>query len=354
VKVRLGDHLDFSSGSASPARGPAGQVPVYGANGPIGYTAHANVRGPLIVIGRVGSYCGSVRYVDTDAWVTDNALVCRAKDPDETRYWYYALRSCRLNEHRAGSGQPLLNQRVVRDVVARAAAADQRREIGWLLGAFDDKIAANRRVIAAAEELMVAMVERLDGDVPLGEVADRSGAVLQPGQFDATVAHFSFAAFDDGAWPQTVDARSIRSAKVHLPAPCVLVSKLNPRTPRVWDVASTPAEMAVASAEFVALRPRDVDTSALWSALRQRGVSRALQQQVAGTSQSRQRIQPDELMRVFVRDVRRLSAEDARTVTHLGALCHARRGESAALATLRDGALALLTAGRIRVGDPLG
>ena len=34
----------------------------------------------------------------------------------ETRYWYYALHTCGLNDHRAGSGQPLLNQAILRDV----------------------------------------------------------------------------------------------------------------------------------------------------------------------------------------------------------------------------------------------
>jgi hypothetical protein len=349
VKVRLGDHLEFSNGSGSPARGSHGQIPVYGSNGPIGYATQSNARGPLIVIGRVGTYCGSVHYCDSEVWVTDNAFVCRATSPDETRYWYYALQACRLNEHRAGSGQPLLNQRVLRGVVARVVAADQRRQIAGLLGAFDDKIAANRRVIDAAEALMIAIVESLDDHVPLREVASRSSVARQPGEFDSTVAHFSFSAFDDGAWPQSAASRSIRSAKILLTAPCVLVSKLNPRTPRVWDVAGLPAEMAVASAEFVALRPLAVGTSALWAALRQRGVSAALQQRVAGTSQSRQRIQHRELMEMPVRDVRRLSSGTAQTISELGALCHARRSESVSLSACRDSMLPLLISGRAHV-----
>lgn len=122
MRVRLADHLDFCNGTRLPARALAGHIPVYGANGRIGGVAQANARGPLIVIGRVGTYCGSLRYSDSEVWVTDNALVCRAKRLEETRYWYYALRQCRLNEHRAGSGQPLLNQRILRDVVTGAAA----------------------------------------------------------------------------------------------------------------------------------------------------------------------------------------------------------------------------------------
>jgi hypothetical protein len=351
VQVRLGDHLEFSSGGGARARGSKGRFPVYGANGAIGYASDCNAVGPLIVVGRVGSYCGSLRYCDSDVWVTENALVCRAKDADETRYWYYALQTCRLNEHRAGSGQPLLTQRVLRDVMVWTAAASERRRIGELLGAFDDKIAANRRVIDAAEALMAATVESLCDDVPLGSLASRSSASLQPGEFDDTVAHFSFSAFDDRAWPELVDSRSVKSAKFLLPAPCVLVSKLNPRIPRIWDVVSLPDEMALASAEFVVLRPRDVGTSALWSALRQPRVSETLRQKAAGTSGSRQRIQPRDLMKIPVRDVRRLPPESARAVADLGALCHARRGECLRLSVLRDATLPLLMSGTVTVDD---
>jgi hypothetical protein len=351
--VRLGDHLDFSSGRGSRPRS-TGRFPVYGANGAIGYAPECNAVGPLIVVGRVGSYCGSVRYCDSDIWVTENALACRAKNPDETRYWYYALQTCRLNEHRAGSGQPLLTQRVLRDVEVWATAANERRRIGELLGAFDDKIAANRRVIDAAEALMVATVESVCDYAPLCRLASRSSAVLQPEEFDDAVALFSFSAFDDGAWPRLIDSRSVRSGKFLLPAPCVLVSKLNPRIPRIWDVVSPPDEMALASAEFVVLRPLDVGTSALWSALRQPRVSETLRRKVAGTSGSRQRIQPRDLMGIRVRDVRRLPPEGARAVADLGALCHARRGECARLSALRDALLPLLMSGTLRVTDVLG
>lgn len=349
MKVRLGDHLDFSNGSSSPVRESDGRFPVYGANGSIGYAAEHNASGPLIVLGRVGSYCGSVRYCDSDVWVTDNALVCRAKEPQETRYWYYALKACRLNEHRAGSGQPLLNQRVLRDVSVWTVATQDRRRIAELLGALDDKIAANERVIAAAESLMVAIVESVSDYVPLSSLASRSTAFLDPEEFDDVVAHFSLPAFDDGAKPQVVNAATIRSGKFVLSQPCVLFAKLNPRIPRIWNVVSLPSEMAVASSEFVVLKPIDVDPSALCSAVRQRDVSEKLQQQVAGTSGSHQRVQPRDLLDVRVRDVRRLAPAASHTVTSLGALCHARRTECVRLSAFRDALLPLLITGKVRV-----
>ena len=346
--ARLGDHLDFSNGTGSPVREPAGRFPVYGANGAIGYAAEYNASGPLIVVGRVGSYCGSVRYCDSDVWVTENALICRAREPDETRYWYYALQTCRLNEHRAGSGQPLLNQRILRDVSVWTVAAPHRRRIGELLGAIDDKIAANVRVIGAAESLMVATAATVADYASLSELAGRSTAFVDVEEFDDVVAHFSLPAFDDGAKPQLVKAGSVQSGKFLVSQPCVLFAKLNPRIPRIWNVIEPPAEMALASSEFVVLRPIGVDTSALWSALRQHEVSDTLQRKVAGTSGSRQRIRPRDLLEIPVRDVRRLPAGVARTITSLGTLCHARRIESMRLATWRDGLLPLVMSGQLQ------
>ena len=351
MKVRLGDFLDFSNGSTSPAREPDGRYPVYGANGAIGYAAQHNARGPLIVLGRVGSYCGSLHYCDSDVWVTDNAVVCRAKDPDETRYWYYALQTCRLNEHRTGSGQPLLNQAILRNVSVWAAAVHERRRISELLGAIDDKIAANARVIEAAEDLMVATVGSVSDHVPLSSLASRLTAFREPEEFDNVVAHFSLPAFDDGANPQRVNAASVKSGKFVLSEPCVLFAKLNPRIPRIWNVLSLPSEMALASTEFVVLRPIGVDTSALWSAVRQREVSDTLQRRVAGTSRSHQRIQPSDLLDFRVRDVRGLAPEAAHRITSLGALCQARRTECIRLSAFRDAVLPLLMSGRVRVAD---
>ncbi|MEE6176339.1 restriction endonuclease subunit S [Mycobacterium sp. 050134] len=334
-----------------PRKESTGPFRVYGANGPIGYAAQRNASGPLIVLGRVGTYCGSVHYCESDVWVTDNALVCRATDPRETRYWYYALRACRLGEVRSGSGQPLLNQATLRGVAAPGVPARERRRIAELLGALDDKIAADERVIAAAEALMVATAETVPECVPLSALASTSTALVEPGGFGEVVAHFSLPAFDDGATPRVVAGATVRSGKFLLTGPCVLVAKLNPRIPRIWNVVRLPTGMALASTEFVVLTPTGVDTSALWSAVRQPEVSAGLRRRVAGTSGSHQRVRLADLMATPVRDVRRLSGEASRSIGALGALCHAHREECVRLATLRDTLVPLLFSGEVRVTD---
>jgi hypothetical protein len=345
--VVLGDYLDFASGGAPPARTTYGRHPVYGANGALGFATQHNARGPLIAIGRVGSYCGSVHYCEGDVWVTDNALIGRARDPEETRYWFYALKSYGLNRLRFGSGQPLLNQSVLRSVRFSAAAAPRRRPIGEILGTFDRKIAANDRVIAAAEALMTALVEQVGHDTTLSSLAQRSTTVIDPRGSQGAIAHYSLPAFDMGVLPSHVDATTIKSTKFLLTEPCVLFSRLNPRIPRIWNVVRLPPERALASSEFVVLRPVGVDPSVLWAALRQRQVLAPLQQMVEGMTGSRQRIRAHELLGAPVRDVRRLSAESAQTIAGLGAVCQRRRDESAMLSAARDALLPLLISGEI-------
>ncbi|WP_241011003.1 restriction endonuclease subunit S [Mycobacterium camsae] len=352
--VVLGDHLDFAAGSTPPSRASGGRRPVYGANGVIGYTTQRNARGPLIVIGRVGSHCGSVHYCEGDVWVTDNALIGRARNPDETRYWFYALKSCGLNRFRSGSGQPSLSQSTLRSVPFNAVSASRRRPIGALLGAFDDKLAANARVIAVAEALMTALVEQVDHDTALSDLAERSTASIDPRGVQGAVAHYSLPAFDAGTRPALVDALAIKSTKFLLTEPCVLFSRMNPRIPRIWNVACLPAETALASTEFVVLRPIGVHTSVLWAALRQRRILATLQQMAEGVTGSRQRIRPHELLGAAVRDVRRLNAESAKAVAALSERCERLRSESEKLAAMRDALLSVVISGggSAAVGEP--
>ncbi|GAA3293428.1 restriction endonuclease subunit S [Arthrobacter citreus] len=152
----LKDYLSFRNGKTSPARSNQGTFPVYGSNGQIGYAEESNASGPLIVIGRVGSYCGSLYYSGEDAWVTDNAIVCTPIGSTDARYWYYALQTLDLNGRSSGSGQPLLNQGVLGSIPFGAPEKQERMAIAEVLGALDDKIAANTKLVHGLDELFSA------------------------------------------------------------------------------------------------------------------------------------------------------------------------------------------------------
>lgn len=157
----LGDHLIFRNGKKSPARSANGEYRVFGSNGQIGRADAHNTEGPSIVIGRVGSYCGSLYYSESPLWVTDNAIICESKEIMETRYWYYALQTLNLNNRSSGSGQPLLNHSILRSIRFEASSSEQRIAIAEVLGALDDKIAANNNLVKTVRALCQAQFDEL-------------------------------------------------------------------------------------------------------------------------------------------------------------------------------------------------
>jgi type I restriction enzyme S subunit len=170
----LGTWLTFRNGSRSPERSDAGAYPVFGSNGVIGAADESNTTSPCIVIGRVGSYCGSVHWSPEPAWVTENSLVAMAKSEAHARFWYYALLNLGLNRWKHGSGQALLNQRILSEIAVNPPEFDARVPIAEMLGALEDKITANRRVAAGADTLRAALWQRMtDGasQAPLSSIA---------------------------------------------------------------------------------------------------------------------------------------------------------------------------------------
>lgn len=77
--VKLGDILTLGSGDTKPddlqkEYSDDSPYPVYGGNNIMGYSSQKNSSDSVILIGRVGEYCGVTRYIDKACWITDNAL----------------------------------------------------------------------------------------------------------------------------------------------------------------------------------------------------------------------------------------------------------------------------------------
>lgn len=111
-KKKLGELIKVRSGNFLPAKNmdPEGQYPVYGGNGINGYHSEYMFEQPVIVLGRVGAYCGTIYYSEPNCWVTDNALyVAEQSDDLHPRYLTEALRVANLNQYAGRAGQPLIS-----------------------------------------------------------------------------------------------------------------------------------------------------------------------------------------------------------------------------------------------------
>lgn len=89
-------------------------VPVYGGNGINGYTNEYMLDSPIVIIGRVGEYCGSIHKTKDRVWVTDNALyTTQLNDQILLDYLEVVLRAIDLNRFRSISGQPQISQKTI-------------------------------------------------------------------------------------------------------------------------------------------------------------------------------------------------------------------------------------------------
>lgn len=231
-------------------------------------------------------------------------------------------------------------------------ALPEQRAIAEVLGSLDDKISANTKMIGKATDLAVLLLAGELPVSPLSSIVVHHKNTVDPQLFAGDrVLHYSLPAFDASERPEPADPGTIKSAKFLIEKPCILVSKLNPRFPRVWDVPRVLDKTSLASTELLVLESKYSTSSVLWAILSQPSFGAALEAKVAGTSGSHQRVRPMDLLTTEVIDPRELSATLQAQLTSLGQCRNRYREESAILAATRDALLPHLMSGNIRVKD---
>jgi len=169
-ETTLDDLADFRNGKSlsNEFYTPYGKFPVFGANGQIAKTDQLLNNEPLVVIGRVGAYCGSVYCVNEPSWVTDNAIIASPKNGVDYRFLYYRLVSLDLRRTAIGSAQPLMTQGGLKVIKTIAPLLPEQKAISHILGTLDDKLELNRRMNKTLEEIAQAIFKSwfIDFDFP--------------------------------------------------------------------------------------------------------------------------------------------------------------------------------------------
>ena len=122
----------------------------------MGYTNSYNASN-VVIIGRVGAYCGSVHYSKEKCWISDNAISAMVKDNNSTEYLYYLLTSLHLNRHHIGGAQPLMTQGIINNIDIPKYSNSEQKKIADILSSLDEKIETNRKINARLEELAKAL-----------------------------------------------------------------------------------------------------------------------------------------------------------------------------------------------------
>lgn len=309
-------------------------------------------------------------------------------------YVYFLLKWLDLHRWRSGSGQPLLNQSTINSIDVSIHTPDEQERVARILGALDDKIELNRQMNETLEATARAVFkswfvdfdpvrakldgrqphgmnaetaalfperfEHVDGELvpagwhkkPIRDVADLRNKSIKPNsQPDVIWEHYSIPAFDAAGRPAFDCGESIKSGKYKVPERSILVSKLNPDTPRVWCPDPDDWSTAICSTEFLPFIAKEpLNRTYLFELLKSSDMELAIAERASGSTGSRQRVRPDDLKSIetIVPSVE-IAGKFELAVAPIHELTAANRRESQTLAELRDTLLPKLLSGELTV-----
>ena len=243
---------------------------------------------------------------------------------------------------------------------ARAEGRDpERAAMAALSGRSDaDLDALGAETLASLAATAALFPDEWDGPLPKGwtegtldGLARMVTTSVQPSREpDAIFEHYSIPAYDDGNGPAMDRGDSIKSGKYAVHRDAVLVSKLNPNTPRVW-MPNVRADRAISSTEFMQFVPHDPKARAfLYLLMQSEEMQEAVLMRVTGSTGSRQRAQPGQIATLpVVLPLSALILRFCEVVSPQLALAAHWGDERAVLSNLRDTLLPKLLDGSLSV-----
>lgn len=208
-----------------------------------------------------------------------------------------------------GTTMASLNQKIIEMISMPLPERKIQDQIVAVLKALDEKAKNNREINDNLEQQAEAIYhERFEGIlpddlpsdwriVPLGEVATISNKSFNPlKEPERMLEHYSIPAFDEARFPVFESSTSIKSNKFIVDASCLMISKLNPTTKRVWKPYCM-TEDAVCSTEFIVYKAKDQSiTDFLYSVIDSSSFTDFMCSHVTGSTGSRQRTTPSDTL----------------------------------------------------------
>jgi type I restriction enzyme S subunit len=330
--------------------------------GYIGEVARVRNEGRMLLNQRVGKF--SIR----NASKLDNDFL------------FYCLRNpeikAKFAAHAYGAAQPNISPSLIEQQEIPLPPLSSQRRIAGILSAYDELIENSQRRIKILEAMARALyrewfvdfrfpghesVPRIPsplGEIPkgwegtVGDIAAIERAGINPFDFPGEeFEHFSIPAFDDGRTPAVERGEAILSNKYGIDNSCVLLSKLNPRIPRIWLPAPTGTRRAITSTEFLVLKPKTgFSREFIYAKCCSEEFAGHFASLAIGTSTSHQRVRPENVLAMpSTAPSREVVEQFTRLVAPILAVSEKLRAKVQNLRRTRDLLLPRLLSGQIDV-----
>ena len=316
------------------------------------------------------------------------SLICN-KELVLPEYLYYLMKynTPKLEKLATGSTFKEVSGSIIKNFEIELPHIIQQEKIINILWSLDSKIELNLDIINNLEQLSQTlfkqlfidfefpneegkpykssggeMVESELGEIPKGwsilklsDITTLLKKTFNPSKSEETeVLHFSLPAFDTNQLPVLDEVSTIKSNKWILEENCVVFSKMNPRTPRIWLTNINENLLNVASSEFVVLQSKTAEeNSFIYHLCKSNSFNEFLISNATGSTNSRQRVTPTIALSYMFPLDRELIRLYGSTTVSMSEKIKSLNQENKNLTQLRDTLLPKLLSGEIEIPDEL-
>jgi len=173
-----------------------------------------------------------------------------------------------------------------------------------------NRIKLNEQINTKLEETAQALyrhwfeVDFIKDSAYLEDLVIQAKETLNPNKTNFQfLEHYSIPSFDNNGLPSIESTKTIRSNKYKVKSNSILFSKLNPKFSRVWNIYGSVSKNAVCSTEFLVFTPNDIDYFGyIYFTMKSKNSIEYFTSMATGTSNSHQRIKPNEILKLKIKN----------------------------------------------------
>ena len=265
------------------------------------------------------------------------------------------------NNFEGTSGRQRVPKNCFDNLILDLPPLNEQTAIATILSSLDDKIDLLHRQNKTLEQLaetlfrqwFVEEAEESWEEVALSEIAVHSKENVHPSKNPTKIyKHYSLPSFDAGKEPINEIGKEILSNKYKVISNSILVSKLNPRTPRIWMIyGNVNEDECICSTEFQIVKPKDPKWYGfIYCFLKSNQVTQELAGASSGTSGSHQRVNPQDIFNLtFLKPTDVLIEEFSKVMNNYLVKININQTQIRTLTNTRDTLLPKLMSGEVRV-----
>ena len=158
---KLGECVISISSGKNKKKNSAGNFPVYGSMGIIGYSEQYVYNKDCILVARVGANAGTLHIAKGKYDVSDNTLIIELNENELLSFYYFLLVNINLNKLNYGTGQPLVTSGMLKNIDIQIPCKAEQQKIADCLSSLDSLIQTQQKVVTTWQQRKKALLQQM-------------------------------------------------------------------------------------------------------------------------------------------------------------------------------------------------